>query len=328
MVGQRFAVAPGWQLLLKDLGLSVSCLLKKAGLSADLFARQTSLAPAEYFRLWAVVHDSLGPTAPLLLGQAFSTESFSPPIFASLCSQDFNQALTRLQKYKPLIGPMRLTLNISAESTRLELHFDPAIGSLPPGLGAAELVFLVKLLRLATREQVVPLAVSMAPLPTELVPFEAFFGVRPQAGINSLTFSAPDARRSFLTFDGAMWDFFEPGLNQRLAELSSKASARERLAAVLFELLPSGDSRIDTVARRLAMSRRSLQRQLAAEGTHFQAELGDARVKLARNYLGQSALSLQEIAFLLGFSDGNAFMRFFKERTGQTAGDYRQRPSQ
>ncbi|WKE67135.1 AraC family transcriptional regulator ligand-binding domain-containing protein [Gallaecimonas kandeliae] len=320
-----FWVQPGWRLMLADMGLESEVVLRQAGLPADLFSRPgASLGVAEYFRLWQTVEALAGPQAPLRLGQAISTESFAPPIFASLCSRDLNQALQRLQRYKPLICPMHLELEVGEQGTAISLHCDALGLPIPGGLGAAEMVFFTQLARLATRHRVEPLAVSLPQLPADLAPYHDYFGVLPVKGeVPSLLFSAQDARRPFLTHDSAMWDFFEPELKRRLAELSDSAGLVERLRALLLELLPSGSAQLEQAAKGLAISKRTLQRQLAEAGTHFQAELSHTRERLARHYLEASSLSLQEIAFLLGFADNTAFLRSFKQWTGLTASQYR-----
>jgi AraC-like DNA-binding protein len=139
-----------------------------------------------------------------------------------------------------------------------------------------------------------------------------------------ITFSAQDARRPFLTENMAMWAAFEPGLNQRLSALETQASMRERVRAVLLEALPAGSSSIDAVATRLAVSKRSLQRQLAEESVGFQEVLSEVRQALARHYLSRTDISAGEISWLLGFQESNSFIRAFRGWTGTTPAAYRQ----
>ncbi|MCM1012326.1 helix-turn-helix transcriptional regulator [Brevibacterium sp. XM4083] len=68
----------------------------------------------------------------------------------------------------------------------------------------------------------------------------------------------------------------------------------------------------------MATSPRTLQRQLKAEGTSFQAVLAETRENLARHYLVRNDLRTAEIAFLLGYTDTNSFYRAFKTWTGMT----------
>ena len=71
------------------------------------------------------------------------------------------------------------------------------------------------------------------------------------------------------------------------------------------------------------LKRRSLQRRLSEESSSYQEVLTVTRRELADYYLSQSSASLVEIAYLLGFQDGNSFLRAFRGWTGQTPGEYR-----
>jgi AraC-like DNA-binding protein len=113
-------------------------------------------------------------------------------------------------------------------------------------------------------------------------------------------------------------------LKQRLSELDAQASMRERVRAVLLETLPAGISSIDAVAQRLAVSKRSLQRQLAEESVGFQEVLSEVRQALAQHYLRRTDISAGEISWLLGFQESNSFIRAFRSWTGTTPAAYRE----
>ena len=69
---------------------------------------------------------------------------------------------------------------------------------------------------------------------------------------------------------------------------------------------------IEDIADALHISSRSLQRRLQDEGSSFQRVLEEARHQLARHYLNNSVLELNEAAYLLGYEDGNSFVRAFR----------------
>jgi AraC-like DNA-binding protein len=322
----RFSVQPGWKVFITDLGVNPVHALRLAGLPADLFARKDArMTPAEYFRLWRGLEQAAGTDVlPLKIGQHLSVEAFDPPIFASLCSANLNTALQRLSQFKQLVAPMTLLVEITAHQTGVTLDCYGNDEPIPHSLGAAELVFLTQLARLGTRKRVSPLRVELVDLPDERGPYQEYFGVPlSQGSANRLAFSAEDARYPFLTENAAMWDFFEVGLKKKLSDLDIEASMTERVRSALQELLPAGQSSIEEVANRLAMSRRSLQRRLSAESSSYQEVLNITRRELADSYLARSSASLVEIAYLLGFQDGNSFIRAFRGWTGQTPGEYR-----
>ncbi|HEX7804095.1 MAG TPA: AraC family transcriptional regulator [Pseudoxanthomonas sp.] len=321
---KTFPMDIGWQALLKDFGMRPVHVLRRAGLPEDLLSRgDRALSTEEYFRFWrgleAEARDAL---FPLRIVEAVTTESFSPPLFAALCSANLVQATQRLAKYKQLVAPMSLEIEVDK---RGELSLSPlwllAQGDVPCSLQVAEIAFFVRLARLATREPVKATRVTLPELPPTRYAkrYEDFFGVpvRPAAG-PSITFAAEDALRPFLTLSEGMWRAFEPELRRRLNELDATASTSERVHALLLELLPSSSATIEVVAERLAMSKRTLQRRLEDEGENFRALVSSTRESLAHHYLQNTAMSGGEIAFLLGFEDPNSFYRAFQDWTGQT----------
>lgn len=314
-----FAINPGWRILLTDLGISTANILRRAELAGDLFARtHPTLVPDEYFRLWrAIDAERNDPTLPIRIAQAASAEAFDPPVFAALCSTDLNAALARIATYKRLVGPLALTVDVGARETVLGFRFlDPGADP-PPIMIATELCFFVQLARTATRHPIRPRAVT-APAPPTASEFQTYLGVPvTHAPIASISFAAADAARPFLTADEPMWQFFEPVLRRRLADLDEHATIVARVRGALVELLPTGEASVEAVSARLGTSKRTLQRRLQQERASFQQVLDAIRAELARHYL-RSSMTAAEISFLLGYEDPNSFFRAFHAWTGQT----------
>lgn len=111
---------------------------------------------------------------------------------------------------------------------------------------------------------------------------------------------------------------------ERLAALPDSGDELAQVRQVLREAMRRGDASLEAVARRLRLSPRVLQRHLKTRGTGFAAELDAVRRDLALVLVRQS-LALQEIAFLLGFSEPAAFHRAFRRWTGESPGQHRAR---
>jgi AraC-like DNA-binding protein len=79
----------------------------------------------------------------------------------------------------------------------------------------------------------------------------------------------------------------------------------------------------DGVARALHMSRSTLARRLAFEGTEFGAELDAVRRERALIHIRDPRTSLTEVAFRSGFSHVESFHRAFKRWTGSAPGVFR-----
>lgn len=316
----RVRVAPGLVLLLNDAGISLANVLRRAGLPSDLFARGAATLELEkYFALWKAMEDeSNDPLLPIHLGMSISVEAFDPLIFAALCSQDLNSAVERIATYKRIIGPIRLIVARNSTTTKIEFKW-PQASPPPPTLAIAELIFVLSIARLATRTSMSPVRIT-SPFPPQ--PTSAYFdylGVAfTRATKYSITFSAEDASLPFLTGNEPMWGVFEPQLRTRLAQLDGQAGAIDRVRSVLIKLLPNGDSSIQSVARELMVSTRTLQRMLRLENANYQEVLHQTRSSLAHHYLEEGVLSTVEIAFLLGYEDPRSFYRAFSSWTGLT----------
>ena len=111
-----------------------------------------------------------------------------------------------------------------------------------------------------------------------------------------------------------------------LAEKHSVSELQSMVANQLVDLLPSGESRAAAVARRLGMSARSFTRHLAEEGTTFGEILEQLRQRLAARYLADDRMSLQQIAWLLGYSEPGAFTHAYRRWTGTTPRQARKPP--
>lgn len=318
----RYEFDKGWLALFKDLNISSQVVLRHAQLPLDLFSRkQITITGDEYFRLWRGLAFATrdDPTLPLRMAQAVSPESLSPALFAAFGSDDLNTALHRIARYKPLVGPLRMTVDQTSAQTQVVFTGASPDDGVPENLILVELAFWVHVARLATREQIIPRSVQMAFEPPEKAAHEAFFGTSViLSEINGLTFEATDAARPFLTSNRGMWSILEPELNQRLEDMTQDTTFTERVRAALVEMLPSGHYSMVDVAEKLALSRRTLHRRLKDESTTFQRVLDALREELARHYLSRSEYSCTEIAFLLGYEETNSFYRAFRAWTGQT----------
>jgi AraC-like DNA-binding protein len=82
---------------------------------------------------------------------------------------------------------------------------------------------------------------------------------------------------------------------------------------------------LNTVARRLHTSPRSLHRQLHDAGTSFQQLLDETRAALAVEHLRNPATTVEALAFQLGYTDVANFRRAFRRWTGGSPADWRRR---
>ena len=310
--------------LFRSAGMNTGELLRAARLPEDLFSRRDILlTEAEYYRLMEQAGRMAKDGDVITIATADGIEAFSPPVFAAYCSDDARGFLSRLAHYKKLVGPLKFTLNETDEAISL------AIGSVSEGLtvpsfwAEMEMVFVLNLIRKATRANVRPFSVTLQ----HEIQNEAlvnYLGCTPEKGAqNTLVFSPTDASLPFITRNEAMWQYIEPELRRRLSEMEVDDTMAARVRSALVELLPAGKTTVDDVASKLCLSRRTLQRKLTDEHTTFQQQLNSTRQLLAQNYLHDSDRTNDDIAFLLGYEDTTSFLRAFSAWTGMSVTEYK-----
>jgi AraC-like DNA-binding protein len=79
----------------------------------------------------------------------------------------------------------------------------------------------------------------------------------------------------------------------------------------------------EKIAARLEMSPRSLRRKLEQEGTSFRELIDELRAHAAIKYVRDTDLTVEDIAYALGFSDAAAFRHAFRRWTKSAPHEYR-----
>lgn len=110
-----------------------------------------------------------------------------------------------------------------------------------------------------------------------------------------------------------------------LSDLDADQSVAGQVERVILPMLHTGKVSVEAVARQLGLSSQAVYRALRAEGATFEDLLAQLRHRFAQGYLKHGRASLNEIAYLLGYSDVSAFSRAFKRREGLSPGAYRSR---
>lgn len=112
--------------------------------------------------------------------------------------------------------------------------------------------------------------------------------------------------------------------DKQLSALDGDAGLSRRIHDFVVHHFTELEPDMETVARRLGMSSRSLRRRLQSEGRSFSSVVDDALGELACNVLRESGTTIQEAAFRLGFAEASSFHRAFKRWTGKTPKQFRE----
>jgi hypothetical protein len=104
---KHFRVPGRLALKLKEFGIPIPAVLRKAGLPQDLFKPTRILvSTSELFALWRAIETvSSDPLIGLKLGVETKTERFHPMGIAALSTQNLTAAAEHMARYKKLMAP-------------------------------------------------------------------------------------------------------------------------------------------------------------------------------------------------------------------------------
>ena len=305
---------------LSGMGFSLDEVLKKAALPEDLFARQTpSLTAEEYFRFMEVI-DALSPDeqTPVHLAASDGIEAFSPPIFAAYCSRNALVCLKRLAQYKPLIGALLYQVEETETEISVEILSANLELALPEILIGIEFVFLVGLIRKATKEPISPLSATVT-RPMKNRAYADFIG-KPVAVGNKKPSRVLKRGRACAVHQPQRVDV---GILRAGAEAPPVDDGNRRQLCRPRPQRPDGAAAQRRMYRRRRGEEAGLQRRLQEEDTSFQKQLNHTRELLAKSYLANTDMTAEDIAFLLGYQEIGSFLRSFTAWTGRTIHAYR-----
>jgi AraC-like DNA-binding protein len=311
------------------MGMDTGALLAAAGLTRAQVSDPDARIPVEKMSaLWREAYALAGdPDLALHAVERLPFGAYAVIDFLARTSASIGGALERVSRYFPLINNVvELPIEIAGDHARLDMVDRRGPGRLPRAYLEYTLAAVVLRTRIA------------AGIEFPLVRIE--FACEPPAAHREHVriFGCPvhfDAERSGFVIDRRVWDtplqrgdsglaaVLERHAQMLMTQLPRVSSDIERVRAAIRDQLQGGDPSLDTVARKLATSRRSLQRRLADEDLTYAQVLDDVRSTMARAYLGQRELSVAEVAYLLGFSEQSSFTRAFKRWTGVSPVEFR-----
>jgi AraC-like DNA-binding protein len=326
-MSKHFRVASRMPAKMQELGIPVDAVLQRAGLAADTFAQpRVLLTTEEFFAFWrAIGAVSPDPSHVLALGTASKTEQFDPIVLAALSSGSFGEAMRKMAMYKTLSCPEEILLEDAAEELRVEFKWLLAQENEPESLRDHCFAWVLTIARHGTGTDLMPLRLELEGPRAKVSHLEKHFGcaVRFGAARNAIVFRASDAALPFVTRNEELLAMLAPQLDAELKLHRGEETFPERVRAKVQQRLAGRRPKMQEIAREMKMSSRTLQRRLQDAGYSFQQVLEEARHQLARYYLTNKELELNETAYLLGYEDANSFVRAFRGWEGAPPGHWR-----
>lgn len=309
---------------IESYGLDSSELFRRAGLDpARLTQPLSRFSYGGIQRLWAIALESSGdPGFGLRVSSFWHPTTYHALGYSWLASRNLEEAFERLIRYSSVVntaakdalridktdGGFRLIVDLS--------RVDPA--PLPVAMECG-MATILGMCRSAYGSHFRPLVLDLHhaesgcsahlselfDAPVRYSRPEYALVVEPAVVAESLTTANPELVR---VNDQVVTDY--------LARLD-RDDIVMRVRSELIERLPYGRVGESEIAAALNLSLRSLQRKLGNQGVSFSRILDDTRRDLGMQYVRSPQYSLNEIAYLLGFTEPANFSRAFKRWYGQ-----------
>jgi AraC-like DNA-binding protein len=311
------------------LGLDAKRIGRDAGLSpAELADPDGHLPAANVYAMWEVADRCWQrPGLGLHAGQAVPIGAYEVLDYLLLTSDTLGDGLKAFADYFA-VATHTARYDVTQEGTRFVCEM---VWLIPP----AGVMFHLRDYSLSALTHRVFDASGHRPVRVEL----AGPPLAPASDYDRV-FGAPTtlrAVRNAMVFSSHAWEapqlhrdeYLRRTLRRHADHLLSRSAAAggptlaQRVRAELLRRARVGLPPIEEVARTLGVSPRTLQRRLSEEGHGYAALAEEVRARLAGEYLNDPALTIGEIAYLLGFSEPSAFSRAFRRWTGRSPQAFR-----
>ncbi len=308
---------------LRNHDIDPAPLLQRVGLSEqDLNKHENRISAAAQARLLEFAAEALhDPALGLHIATEVNPRELGLVFYVASAAKDLGEAIALLVRYCRIVNEaIRVQLTRRSSDLVVEVHL---VGV--PRFRAAQntelgIAVVLKSLREITGRNVHPTKITLVHMHNSDFPeFERFCGCPVEFGGTSdqLVFSNKSLALPLITEDMHLLDAFRPICDEAAKQ---RETAPESLRALVEneaqKLLPHGRAQRRNVAKKLALSTRTLARRLASEGTTFEEVVDGLRRSLALQYIKTPSISLSQIAWLLGYEGATSFNQAFRRWTG------------
>ena len=310
-------------------GLPRDILLDATGLrDVDLRNPDTRVPSWAYVALWHLIaRHAPDAGVAIRMGAAVPVRQWGLVGYAMAYSATLGTALRRLSRYQDLLNQAQ-QFGLEEAADR---HVAIKLRGLDLGVGLSyEIGFRFTALlagcRQVTRAELVPAEVAFAyDRPGSTLEYNRFFrcALRFSQPESNLVLGRRDLDLPISGGDETLAGYLSENAERVLGTLCTGTSTRERVRSAIWAALSEGPPTLRHVAATLHMPPRTLQRHLAADGTSLHREIERIRERMAKAALAERTAPIEEVAFILGYTEPSTFYRSFKRWTGKTPRQYR-----
>jgi AraC-like DNA-binding protein len=305
-------------------------VLQALQLDRSIFAKSDGFMPCAVFA--RILEEAARVTGDacfgLHFGERFNPKNIGPLSYVVLNSPTVAAGDENAARYLKLYN-QAATVSRTIEGERAYLQY------VLSGLEAIEarrqqneysMAIRLNTIRMMVGSQWTPLEVQFAhPEPAQMTEHLRVFGAPVLFGYlsNNFVIEREFLDRQVPAADQRLYRIIKRYLERILEEMPPEHGVLPSVRRAIAESMRDGEPNLARVAKKMAMSPRTLQRQMKEHDVEFKGLVDDTRRRFAMGYLRDRRNTLTEIAFLLGYSEASAFTRAFKRWTGATPLAYR-----
>ena len=309
------------------MGVDRTLFLSRIGVSEEELERDTSVPTLIMAKAWQVAPELSGdPLFGLHAGERAEIGSYDILDYLFLTSATLGDACRALEQYHRIVSEIwRLDLVVEADVARFR-QWVPA-DFVEPLRHAWDYFFAgsLKRIRSALPRGASPRAVHlMHAAPPHADEYERLLGCPVTFGhpIGEFVFEASYLELPLLSSNPTLRRLVRRHADELLARVPSDQDLLVRARTLLPVLLRDPDQSLARLAEQLGVGERTLQRKLAEHGITYKELLDKTREEHAMRSLESGALSVQELAYELGFSSTAAFSRAFRRWRGVSPSEW------
>jgi AraC-like DNA-binding protein len=317
-------------LYLKSKRVDVDAFLRSIGVDpAEVRAPDTRLSVETYLHIQESAVACTGdPCFGLHMGEYAEPGSWSIIGYMMMNCGSLGQAFDKAGKYARLIGQLiEGTVQVRFGRVKLVLFTPRSVPNMSRHCYEATLSSMVCMMRTLTGKPIGPAEVKFVyPQPASTAEYERVFGCPVLFGQKETSITIENAvlNTPIRMPNPGLLEYFENYAREYLAGLEDGKEHTRAVTRILLSRLDDEKLSIERVAKEMCVSTRTLQMRLKEEGAGFSELLQDTRARLAKKYLREGC-TVEQITFMLGFSEASAFRKAFKKWMGVTPGDYREK---
>lgn len=311
-------------------GVSREELLARAGIAPELVDDPDTRIPVvDLFRLWTLAAEmSSDPFFGLHAGErVVSAKTIHVVGFAARTGATLGDALDQCSRFALLINEGSV---IDSREERGECVFvigpKPGLPAWPRAYSEMAIAAWLVLSRTYTGVAIQPLSVAFQHAkPDDVGEYERLFAcpLRFGAPINRLALPPQSFELPNRANDSEITAYFVDRAKELMVNVAG-TSLVQRVREAIADLLGREQPTLERVARRVAVSPRTLQRRLSDDNIQFGDLVDDVR-KVVALQLMDGATDMAVVAARAGYRDLGAFRTSFQRWTGMTPREYRTR---